>query len=122
MIQEVLSPDKLPALYTIRSYLGQLEKEVKTLEEGPVARCNKMLEQAFSSSQNADVAFVFEGRHEGVRGHRAMLSAGSDEFDGMFRSGMIEAQEGRIQVPPCVGVQSFRGFLEWVYLGECAPR
>jgi hypothetical protein len=62
---------------------------------------------------------VFHGGVGSVRGHRGMLCAGSEEYCGMFRSGMVEEQEGKVAVPPCVGVESFRGFLEWVYLGEC---
>jgi hypothetical protein len=104
----------------IRAYLKLLEARVEAMEGGCEARCVRMLEQALSGSEDADVQFVFEGRGVGsVRGHRGMLCAGSKEYCGMFRSGMVEEQEGKIAVPPCVGVQSFRGFLEWVYLGEC---
>ena len=63
--------------------------------------------------------FVFDnGLIVDVKGHRGMLCAGSEEYAGLFRSGMVEAQEGKIRVPPCVGAESFRGFLEWLYLGE----
>ena len=104
---------------TIRAYIEQLEARVETLEGGCEARCVRMLGQALSGSEDADVQFVFEGGMVGsVRGHRGMLCAGSEGFAGMFRSGMVEEQEGKIAVPPCVGVESFRGFLEWVYLGE----
>ena len=104
----------------IRAYLQQLEARIETTEGGSEERCKRMLQQALSGSEDADVQFVFEGGVVGsVRGHRGMLCAGSEEYLGMFRSGMVEEQEGRIAVPPCVGVESFRGFLEWVYLGEC---
>ena len=103
----------------IWAYIEQLEARVETLEGGCEARCVRMLGQALSGSEDADVQFVFEGGVVGsVRGHRGMLCAGSEGFAGMFRSGMVEEQEGKIAVPPCVGVESFRGFLEWVYLGE----
>jgi hypothetical protein len=104
----------------IRAYIEQLEEEIRTLREGSDARCTKMLQQALSGSDDADVDFVFGGGSQGVglRGHRGMLCAGSEEYAGLFRSGMIEAQEGKIGVPPCVGAESFRGFLEWLYLGE----
>ena len=105
----------------IRAYLKQLEARVEATEGGCEARCVRMLEQALSGSEDADVQFVFDGGRGGVgsvRGHRGMLCAGSEGFAGMFRSGMVEEQEGKIAVPPCVGVESFRGFLEWVYLGE----
>jgi hypothetical protein len=105
----------------IRAYLKLLEARVEATEGGCEARCLKMLEQALSGSEDADVQFVFDGGRGGVgslRGHRGMLCAGSEEYCGMFRSGMVEEQEGKIAVPPCVGVESFRGFLEWVYLGE----
>ena len=104
---------------TIQAYIEQLEARVETLEGGCEARCVRMLGQALSGSEDADVQFVFDGEVVGsVRGHRGMLCAGSEEYLGMFRSGMVEEQEGKIAVPPCVGVESFRGFLEWVYLGE----
>ena len=103
----------------IRAYLEQLERRVETMEGGSEARCKRMLGQALSGSEDADVQFVFGREVVGsVRGHRGMLCAGSEGFAGMFRSGMVEEQEGKIAVPPCVGVESFRGFLEWVYLGE----
>ena len=49
-----------------------------------------------------------------------MLSAVSEGFAGMFRSGMREAQTGMVRVKG-VSRQSFKGFLEWVYLGEVSP-
>jgi len=103
----------------IRAYIEQLEARIEAVEGGCEARCVRMLEQALSGSEDADVQFVFDGRVGSVRGHRGMLCAGSEGFAGMFRSGMVEEQEGKIAVPPCVGVESFRGFLEWVYLGGC---
>jgi hypothetical protein len=104
----------------IRAYIEQLEAENRALKEGSDARCTKMLQQALSGSDDADVDFVFGGGSQGVglRGHQGMLCAGSEEYAGLFRSGMVEAQEGKIGVPPCVGAESFRGFLEWLYLGE----
>ena len=104
----------------IRAYLKQLEARIEATDKGCEARCKRMLQQALSGSEDADVQFVFQGGVVGsVRGHRGMLCAGSEEYLGMFRSGMVEEQEGKVAVPPCVGVESFRGFLEWVYLGEC---
>ena len=106
----------------IRAYLQQLEAKIEATDKGCEARCQRMLEQALSGSEDADVQVVFEGGRGGVggvRGHRGMLCAGSEEYCGMFRSGMVEEQEGKVAVPPCVGVESFRGFLEWVYLGGC---
>jgi hypothetical protein len=102
----------------IRAYIEQLEARIETLEGGCEARCERMLEQALSGSEDADVQFVFGGGVGSVRGHRGMLCAGSEGFACMFRSGMVEEQEGKVAVPPCVGVESFRGFLEWVYLGQ----
>ena len=103
----------------IRAYIEQLEAENRSLKEGSDARCTKMLQQALSGSDDADVDFVFDSGQMGVvKGHRGMLCAGSEEYAGLFRSGMVEAQEGKIRVPPVIGVASFRGFLEWLYLGE----
>ena len=104
---------------TTRAYIEQLEAEIRMLRAGPDARCTGILRQALSGSEDADVDFVFDnGQIGGVKGHRGMLCAGSEEYAGLFRSGMVEAQEGKIRVPPCVGAESFRGFLEWLYLGE----
>lgn len=102
-----------------REYIHDLEAEIRTLRAGSDARCKRMLQQALSGSEDADVEFVFAGGSHGgiVRGHRGMLCAGSEEYGALFRSGMVEAQEGKIRVPPCVGMVSFRGFLEWLYLG-----
>ena len=102
-----------------RAYMHDLEAEIRRLRAGSDARCKKMLQQALSGSEDADVEFVFAGGSHGgtLRGHRGMLCAGSEEYGALFRSGMMEAQEGKIQVPPCVEKVSFRGFLEWLYLG-----
>ena len=104
---------------TTRAYIQQLEGENSMLREGSDARCTRMLQQALEGSDDADVDFVFDsGQMGAVKGHRGMLCAGSEEYAGLFRSGMVEAQEGKIRVPPVIGVASFRGFLEWLYLGE----
>jgi hypothetical protein len=81
-------------------------------------RCKGMLEQGLSQSEHADVLFVFDNGNSAVSGHRGMLCAVSEEFRGMFRSGMAEERNGRITVPPGVSLPSFRGFLEFVYFGE----
>ena len=105
---------------TTRAYIQQLEEENRILREGSDARCTRMLQQALEGSDDADVDFVFGSGQIGVvKGHRGMLCAGSEEYAGLFRSGMVEAQEGKIRVPPVIGVASFRGVLEWLYLGEC---
>ena len=105
---------------TTRAYIQQLEQDIRILKEGSDARCTRMLQQALEGSDDADVDFVFDNGQMGVvKGHRGMLCAGSEEYAGLFRSGMVEAQEGKIRVPPVIGVASFRGFLEWLYLGEC---
>ena len=104
---------------TTRAYIQQLEEEIRILKEGPDARCTRMLQQALEGSDDADVDFVFDSGQMGVvKGHRGMLCAWSEVYAGLFRSGMVEAQEGKIRVPPVIGVASFRGFLEWLYLGE----
>ena len=104
---------------TTRAYIQQLEEENRMLREGSDARCTRMLQQALEGTDDADVDFVFDSGQTGVmKGHRGMLCAGSEEYAGLFRSGMVEAQEGKIRVPPVIGVASFRGFLEWLYLCE----
>lgn len=110
-------------LVKTRKYIEQLERELGALRAGPEARCQDMLGQALTGSEDADVQFVFEGgpaMHLGgsvLRGHRGMLSSGSEEFAGIFRSRILEAHDGMVPVPPGIGVTSFCGFLEWLYLG-----
>ena len=118
-LERVLQVEDIGGAETTRAYIQQLEEEIRILKEGPDARCTRMLQQALEGSDDADVDFVFDSGQIGVvKGHRGMLCAGSEEYAGLFRSGMVEAQEGKIRVPPVIGVASFRGFLEWLYLGE----
>ena len=81
-------------------------------------RCEAMLEQALSGSEHGDVRFVLEDGSSPLSGHRAVLCAVSEEYAGMFRSGMVEGKEGKIRVSPGVSLQAYRGLLEFVYLGE----
>ena len=76
-----------------------------------------MLEQALSCSRQADVEFEFEDGARLVKGHRGVLCCGSEEFKGMFQSGMREDSSGVVCVHG-VSRSSFKGFLEWMYLGE----
>jgi len=118
-LARVLGVEDIGGAATTRAYIQQLEEEIRILKEGSDARCTRMLQQALEGSDDADVDFVFDSGQMGVvKGHRGMLCAGSEEYAGLFRSGMVEAQEGKIRVPPVIGVASFRGFLEWLYLGE----
>ena len=118
-LARVLEVEDIGGAATTRAYIQQLEEEIRILKEGSDARCTRMLQQALEGSDDADVDFVFDSGQIGVvKGHRGMLCAGSEEYAGLFRSGMVEAQEGKIRVPPVIGVASFRGFLEWLYLGE----
>mgnify|MGYP002476438746 CR=1 FL=1 len=106
-------------LIKMRRYIEQLERENRSMREGSDARCSKMLGDALSGSEDGtDVVFVFGDGHGKVCGHRGMLCAGSEAFAGMFRSGMVEEQEGKINIPSVIGTAALRGLLEWVYLGE----
>jgi len=99
----------------------KLKADVARLEEenaGLRRRCGALLEQALEGSEHGDVSFRFEDGKTPFTGHRAVLCAASEEYAGMFRSGMVEGQEGIIQVPPGVSEAGYRGLLEWVYLGE----
>ena len=118
-LARILEVEDIGGAASTRAYIQQLEQENRILREGSDARCTRMLQQALEGSDDADVDFVFDSGQMGVvKGHRGMLCAGSEEYAGLFRSGMVEAQEGKIRVPPVIGVASFRGFLEWLYLGE----
>ena len=92
----------------------RLERENALL----LKRCEAMLEQALSRSEHGDVRFVLEDGSSPLSGHRAVLCAANEVYAGMFRSGMVEAKEGKIRVPPGVSLQAYRGLLEFVYLGE----
>jgi hypothetical protein len=98
--------------------IERLERENAIL----LKRCEAMLEQALSGSEHGDVRFVLEDGSSPLSGHRAVLCAASEVYAGMFRSGMVEAKEGKIRVPPGISVEAYRGLLEWVYLGECLHR
>jgi hypothetical protein len=118
-LARILGLEDIGGAASTRAYIQQLEQENRILREGSDKRCTRMLQQALEGSDDADVDFVFDSGQMGVvKGHRGMLCAGSEEYAGLFRSGMVEAQEGKIRVPPVIGVASFRGFLEWLYLGE----
>ena len=80
-------------------------------------RCKAMLGQALSGSEHGDVRFEFEDGRSPLSGHRAVLCAVSEEYGGMFRSGMVEEKKGVVRVPPGVSEAGYRGLLEWVYLG-----
>jgi hypothetical protein len=95
------------------SYSRRLEAENESLRK----RCEALLEQALGASEHCDVVFEFVDGDTSLSGHRAVLCAVSEVYEGMFRSGMVEAQKGKIRVPPGITVCSFRGFLEWLYLG-----
>ena len=94
--------------------MDALQKENSRL----LKRCEAMLEQALSGSEHEDVRFVLQDGSSPLSGHRAVLCAVSEEYAGMFRSGMVEGKEGKIRVPPGVSLQAYRGLLEFVYLGE----
>ena len=94
--------------------MDALQEENKRL----LKRCEAMLEQALSGSEHGDVRFVLEDGSSPLSGHRAVLCAVSEEYAGMFRSGMVEGKEGKIRVPPGVSLHAYRGLLEFVYLGE----
>ena len=98
----------------VETKLERLETENARLRR----RCGALLEQALEGSEHGDVSFRFEDGKTPFTGHRAVLCAASEEYAGMFRSGMVEGQEGIIQVPPGVSEAGYRGLLEWVYLGE----
>ena len=98
----------------VETKLERLETENARLRR----RCGALLEQALEGSEHGDVLFRFEDGRCPFTGHRAVLCAASEEYAGMFRSGMVEGQEGIIGVPPGVSEAGYRGLLEWVYLGE----
>ena len=108
-------------LEDVKSYVHTAAKQLETLETDNARlrkRCGALLEQALEGSEHGDVSFRFEDGRSPFTGHRAVLCAASEEYAGMFRSGMVEGQEGIIGVPPGVSEAGYCGLLEWVYLGE----
>ena len=104
-------------VWRVRAGKGASEAD-KDGSDGALFRCGALLDQALSCSGYADVRFVFDDGESHVGGHRGMLCGVSGEFGGMFGSGMVEAKTGEVRVRG-VGRESFRGFLEYLYLGEC---
>ena len=92
---------------------GEAGEEVDGLRR----RAEGMLGQALSCSRQADVEFLFDDGAKLVKGHRGLLCSASGAFEGMFQSGMVEDSTGVVRVRH-VSRASFKGFLEWVYLGE----
>ena len=118
-LNEILEVENIGSAAATRAYIQRLEEEIRILRAGSDARCTRMLQQALEGSDDADVDFVFDREQMSVvKGHRGMLCAGSEEYAGLFRNGRVEALESKICVPPVINVASFRGFVEWLYLGE----
>ena len=105
--------DKLSSPGTDEDVAGIMADNARLLR-----RCKAMLGQALSGSEHGDVRFEFEDGRSPLSGHRAVLSAVSEEYGGMFRSGMVEEKKGVVRVPPGMSEAGYRGLLEWVYLGE----
>ena len=104
--------DKLSSPDTDEDVAGIMADNARLLR-----RCKAMLGQALSGSEHGDVRFEFEDGRSPLSGHRAVLSAVSEEYGGMFRSGMVEEKKGVVRVPPGMSEAGYRGLLEWVYLG-----
>ena len=104
--------DKLSSPDTDEDVAGIMADNARLLR-----RCKAMLGQALSGSEHGDVRFEFEDGRSPLSGHRAVLCAVSEEYGGMFRSGMVEEKKGVVRVPPGVSEAGYRGLLEWVYLG-----
>jgi hypothetical protein len=94
-----------------------MEKRLGDDEAG--RRTAGMLRQALScSSKHTNVVFELGDGSQSVGAHSGVLCSASQVFEVMLESGMLEAQEGVIQVPAWVGSESLKGLLEWMYLGE----
>jgi hypothetical protein len=82
------------------------------------SRCEALFEQALESSYAADVKFVFDDDRSFMSGHWGMLCSQSDGFDHLYRKGMeTKRGTGEVRVRG-VTEDSFKGFLEWIYLGR----
>mmetsp|Transcript_643 Transcript_643/g.1359 ORF Transcript_643/g.1359 Transcript_643/m.1359 type:complete len:600 (-) Transcript_643:6-1805(-) len=101
-----------------KAYIKRLEEDNERYRAETDARCLHMLEQGLSQSEHCDVKLVFDDGVSHVSAHRGMLCSASEEFRGMFRSGMVEERQGAVRIPPGISLQSVRGFLEWVYTGR----
>ena len=105
----------------VESTTSDLNAQIKLLEQANArltVRCQGMLNQGMVESVCTDVTFVLDGGKTVLHAHWGMLCLVSSVLKGMFESGLAEYHEGRIMVPPEISMASFRGFLEFVYLGE----
>jgi hypothetical protein len=96
--------------------LQELETENSELRK----RCDGLLSQAINGTCHAghtDVEFIIDGGKVVVRAHRCLLALMSQEFDAMFSCGMVEERNGVVNVPPGIDEASFKGFIEFLYLG-----
>ncbi len=81
-------------------------------------RCEALFVQALESSYAADVRFIFDDDRTLMSGHWGMLTVVSDGFDHLYRKGMeTNRGTGEVRVRG-VTEDSFKGFLEWIYLGK----
>jgi hypothetical protein len=94
--------------------VSELQREVAVLR----MRCVRML----TTAAHSDVEFHFEDSTEVLHAHRTMLCTVSSGFRCMFRSGMKETSDGRVKVAPGISVASFKGFLEFIYLGKAGKK
>lgn len=74
---------------------------------------SQAMDELLESRLFTDVTFVVEG--EGMRAHRAILSARCETFRAMFTSGMAESEPGDpVMIADCTA-RAFRGLLGYLY-------
>jgi hypothetical protein len=64
----------------------------------------------------SDVEFVLEDRT--IRAHKLILEIRCEYFNSLFRSGLRESQEGKINISNCTS-STFVELLRYIYTGEC---
>jgi len=66
----------------------------------------------------SDVIFCVNGDIERIYAHRNIISARSEYFNAMFRSGMQETSQEEVQIKMDTDTRSFRSMLEYLYTGD----
>jgi len=88
-----------------------------TTKTGKHASQLSHMEMLWDEKPFADITFIVHG--EEIQAHRIILLK-CRYFQNMFKSGMIEANSTKINVPGEISVENFKAILEYIYLDKIA--
>jgi len=83
-------------------YIGEFKRTTKMskIEDTyPLRKLSDDLLTILINEKDFDITFVVDGKDVGA--HRTILSARSDYFESMFRSGMMETNSDRVMIKDC---------------------